>query len=103
MKTRLIIFLLLLSCIAFSQDYKKDLLEVSRQFSVLKNYALTMHYELFLDKMTSPYQQRDVKIKRLNSSLVMQQSNGMETFDNGKYQIVINNKNRVFSAVRKEN
>jgi len=89
--------------VMFSQNYKKDILEVSKYFTELKNYSLVMHYKLFLDgDLTRPYQEREVKISRLNKNLIIQQTNGLETLENDSYQIVINNKNKVFSARKKE-
>lgn len=56
-----------------------------------------MHYKLFLDgNLSHPFQEREVTIKRANKNLLMQQNNGLETMDNGTYQIVVNNKNKVF-------
>ncbi len=98
-----LICMFLLPAIMHSQNYKKDLLEVSRYFTGLKNYSLVMDYKLFLDgNLAKPYQERQVKIRRLNQSLMMQQNNGLETMDNSNYQIVINNKRKVFSARKKD-
>lgn len=103
MKLSRIIAVFLLPTLLYSQDYKKDILEVSKYFTSIKNYSMIMHYKLFLDgNLSRPFQEREVTIKRANKNLLMQQNNGLETMDNGTYQIVVNNKNKVFSARKKQ-
>jgi hypothetical protein len=103
MNLKKIILLSFFPFVIFSQNYKKDILEVSKNFTGLKNYSLVMHYQLFLDGDTyKPFQEREMAIKRLNKKMTTQQNNGMETLDNGTYQIVVNNKSKIFSARKKD-
>ncbi len=102
MRYKAMFFLVTAAFLLRSQNYKNDILSVSKYFTELKNYSLTMHYKLYLDNNLSKlYQERNVQIKRYNNNVWMNNTSGLEILDNENYQIVINTKDKVFAARKK--
>jgi hypothetical protein len=86
-----------------SQNHKKDILSVCKFYNSLTNYSMNLKYKLFLDgNTTKPYQTREVQIKRMGKNVFMHHNSDMDIIDNENYQIIVNNKTKIFSARKKD-
>lgn len=102
MRIKAILFFVAATFLLSAQNYKQDILLVSKYFTSLKNYSVTMHYRLYLDNdFVKPYQERNVKIKRFNKNLLLSNTAGLEIIDTENYNVIVNTKNKVFSVRKK--
>jgi hypothetical protein len=82
------------------QDHKKDILSIYNNFLSQKNYSVTIKYNLYLDKEIKPFQSREVIMCKDQTNLYMKESNGIETVSNSRYQLFINHKKKLISAIK---
>lgn len=97
-----ILSILVLPSFFYSQTYKKDLFLVTQNLANIKNYAMTVHYKLYIDNnFSKPFQERIMDVKRSNKSVFMHYNTGVEILDNENYQIMVNPQIKVFTARKK--
>ena len=86
-----------------AQNYRDDLLAMNHNLLGRESYSLQLCYKLFVDdKMTHPFQQRDVSIARDGEKLHVRQSSGIEIIETENTQLLFDHKQKVFSARKKE-
>jgi hypothetical protein len=94
--------LLALALSSGAQNYHQDVSNASKTLLKQKNYALTVNYKVYLDgDMSKPFQQRHVDVKRKDNNVYMAQSTGLEVIDTENYQVMIDSKDKIFSARKK--
>lgn len=91
---RTLLFFINCLCISqhalLSQNFKEDLIKISKNMNSLKSYSLTLDYKLYIDnKVDRPYQERNVVVKKKNSDFLCIQNNSLEVFASTSSQIIV--------------
>jgi hypothetical protein len=86
-----------------AQDFKKDLLGISKKMNLCKSYSVTLHYNLYIDKdLKTPFQQRDVSILKNKNAFLCKQGNVLEVLASPGGQVIVDHQQKQLAVLPKD-
>lgn len=84
-----LLFMAILLNVRAQDNFKQDMVAVSKNMYSLSNFSVVLNYKMFLDNETQTFQTRSVKLRVNDNKVHCQQNSEVELIDDGRYRLNI--------------